>query len=206
MLCDNTGFMRATSFDGQKSGALKDGATVTLKNYIPKSDSIIITTKTKVFQSPHFPIDQSIIDEAISALRPATPPPADISSIKSSPVKTLHTVQGTIIQDESPRQVMVKGSPVAVRTITIQQKRDTIKLSLWKEHSSEDVKPGDWLTAKNMVLSEYQKEKQLSSTSRTTLEVLFVIGLDEVETMYIHDGICMYGCTCLGCTPNDMEQ
>lgn len=87
---------------------------------------------------------------------------------------------------------MVKGSPVAVRTITIQQKRDTIKLSLWKEHSSEDVKPGDWLTAKNMVLSEYQKEKQLSSTSRTTLEVLFVIRLDEVETStFMMASVCM---------------
>lgn len=80
---------------------------------------------------------------------------------------------------------MVKGSPVAVRTLTIQQRRDTIKLSLWKDHSSEDVKPGDWLTAKNVVLSEYQKEKQLSSTSRTTLQVT-VIHFDEIETSRIY--------------------
>ncbi|XP_071855534.1 uncharacterized protein [Apostichopus japonicus] len=170
VLCDNTGYLKANAFDTAKKDVLKEGATVILKNFISKPDAVIITSRTSVFKAPSLKVDQEIIDQAVVYLRPPTPPPADISIIKSSPVKTIHTVEGKIIQDECPRQVAFKDTSLDIRTIVIQNKKDNIKVSLWKEFVKEEIKTGDFVVAKNLVVSEYQKEKQLSTTSRTKIQ------------------------------------
>lgn len=66
----------------------------------------------------------------------------------------------------------MKGVAVDVRTITLENKGENIKLSLWKQLAKNTAKAGDFLTATNLVVTEYQKEKQLSSTSRTEIQVM----------------------------------
>lgn len=114
VLCDNTGYLKANAFDTAKKDVLKEGATVILKNFISKPDAVIITSRTSVFKAPSLKVDQEIIDQAVVYLRPPTPPPADISIIKSSPVKTIHTVEGKIIQVirilfRYPEKVLYRG-------------------------------------------------------------------------------------------------
>lgn len=72
-LCDNTGFCKATSFDISKRDLIKEGSTVVLKNYIPKPDALIITSRTSIFKAPSMKVEQHIIDQAVTFLRP--PPP-----------------------------------------------------------------------------------------------------------------------------------
>ncbi|KAJ8043224.1 hypothetical protein HOLleu_10219 [Holothuria leucospilota] len=98
MVCDHTGYIKLTSFDKSKAEAIKEGTTVIIKNYITKPENIIVTAKAQVFQAPPMTVSQTIVTEARSILRPPTPPPVDIPTIKSSPVKTLQSLAGKIIQ------------------------------------------------------------------------------------------------------------
>ncbi|KAJ8018303.1 hypothetical protein HOLleu_43780 [Holothuria leucospilota] len=72
--------------------------------------------------------------------------------------------------DESPRQVMTYGNQTQVRTIVLQDKKDTIKAPLWRKVAGENITVGSYITGKNL-LTEYGKEKQLSTTSRTKIEL-----------------------------------
>ncbi|XP_071847331.1 uncharacterized protein [Apostichopus japonicus] len=171
VLCDSTGFMKAVTFDVSKTEHVKENATVILKNYITKPDSIIITSKTKIYRAPTMAIDDTVLREAVNYLRPPTPPPSDIPTVKKSPIKSMQSITGKVIRDEAPRQVFARGSNVQVRTVVIEDKTDNIKLSLWKDFATHQLKPGDFVTAENVVTTEYQNERQVSTTSRTKIKI-----------------------------------
>lgn len=53
-------------------------------------------------------------------------------------------------QDECPRQgATFKDTSLDIKTIVIQNKKDNIKVSLWKEFVKEEIKTGDFVVAKN---------------------------------------------------------
>lgn len=171
VLCDSTGYVKATSFDVSKTEELAVSTTVVLRGFIFKPQTIIITHKTNIFKSAPLHVDQSIIDEAANFIRPPTPPIMTIKMAKLSPVKSMQSVGGKITHDEAPREVTVKGSTVKVRTITLEDKEDKVKVSLWRDHSHENVKAGDYVNLTNVLVTSYQEEVQLASTSRTKVEI-----------------------------------
>lgn len=116
-------------------------------------------------------VPEAIIQQAIQLVRPPTPPPAPIKDIKKSPVKTLTSLSGEVTQDEAPKEVLVRGEAVKVRTLTVSDNKDAIKLALWREEANLQVHTGDYIEAKNVVVRAYQGEAQLSSTSRTSIEI-----------------------------------
>lgn len=75
------------------------------------------------------------------------------------------------LQDETPREVVVKGSPVQVRTVTLQDKEDRVKLALWRKLADENIKAGDYVNVSNVLITSYQDHVELASTSRTKVEV-----------------------------------
>lgn len=96
VLCDSTGFVKATSFDVSKTEELTVSSTVLLKGFIFKPETIIITSKSHIFKSAPLHVDQSIIDEAANFIRPPTPPIMSIKKAKLSPVKSVQSVGGKI--------------------------------------------------------------------------------------------------------------
>ncbi|KAJ8049562.1 hypothetical protein HOLleu_02348 [Holothuria leucospilota] len=98
ILCDSTGFLKATSFDVTKTEGLKVNSSIILKNFISRADAIIITQSTKIFKTTPLHVEEAIVNAAILHLRPPTPPPSSYSAIKMSPVKSIQTVVGKLVQ------------------------------------------------------------------------------------------------------------
>lgn len=62
-----------------------------------------------------------------------------------------------------------------VKTIVPEDMRDRMKVTLRGKNSTEDIKHGDFVIVQNVVVSEYHhQKKQLSTTSRSIVKVLFV--------------------------------
>lgn len=68
---------------------------------------------------------------------------------------------------------MVRGEPVPVRTITLEQNTDKIKVSLWRQEAESSIQSGDCVAITNLVVKTYQGQNQLSSTTRTKVQVQY---------------------------------
>ncbi|KAJ8034442.1 ATP-dependent DNA helicase PIF1 [Holothuria leucospilota] len=169
-LCDNTDYIKATLYDPSKIAQFGNGSTVYVRNYICRTDkTLALTSQTKVYPAKPIAVPDEIIQNAVHLVRPPTPPPMLIKDVKVSPVKTMATLSGEVTQDEVPKEVFVKGEATKVRTVTLTQHNDTIKMSLWRQDADCEIKTGDYIMAKNVMVKAYQGEMQVSSTSRTNI-------------------------------------
>lgn len=98
VLCDNTSHMKAVCFETSKLQNLHNQPTVMIKNYVYNNEKIIITSSTQLFKTKPMEVDDTTINAAVQYLRPTTPPPAAVAEIKQSPIKTLQSVAGTVVQ------------------------------------------------------------------------------------------------------------
>ncbi|XP_033638544.1 uncharacterized protein LOC117299194 [Asterias rubens] len=170
-LCDATGYIKGSVYDIHKFDDIEDGEGVYMKNYIMKSEScLVITSKTHVMERGKMSVPEELVRESVLLTRPATPPPIDVSLVKKSPVKSTVTVTGKISQDEAVRTVDVGGEDVDVRNVTLSDKNCSVRMALWKEQTRSDVHPGDYITATNCIVKDYQGELQLTCTPRTTIK------------------------------------
>lgn len=77
-----------------------------------------------------------------------------------------------VLQEEATQEVKVHNDTVKVKTIYV--KDETIprcKVSLWRELSEADVRPGDHISITDVVLNVFRGESSLSTTSLTKLQV-----------------------------------
>ena len=51
------------------------------------------------------------------------------------------------------------------------QQQDNIKVSLWRKEAQSPIQAGDCVSFANVVVKKYKGETQLSSTSRTKIQV-----------------------------------
>ncbi|KAJ8048747.1 ATP-dependent DNA helicase PIF1 [Holothuria leucospilota] len=148
-------------------------SSVLIKNFICKPSNLVLTTTTKVYRcAPVTAIPSAFMQEAIKLVHPPDAPVVTIQAAKTSPVKSTTTVRGYIVQDEAVRTVDVRQQPTDVRTIVLEDKTGKAKLSLWRDLAKTQVAPGNYIEAKNVLISTYNNEVTLGSTSRTTLQVL----------------------------------
>lgn len=99
-VADSTGAIKCILYDRTKEKTLQKGNSVILMNYIFKtepSESIIITKNSKVMKTSNLEVGQELLDRAELI---ANPPPAvtiPIKKAKTSPVKTLVSIQGRVV-------------------------------------------------------------------------------------------------------------
>ena len=98
-LADTTDAIKAMVYDKVHLATMKVGGTIILMNYIFKNEEqhIIITKNSKVLKTGVVEVPD---DKCAKAVLLANPPPADhrlIRDVKSSPLKTLVTIQGRIV-------------------------------------------------------------------------------------------------------------
>lgn len=99
--------------------------------------------------------------KAISSVRSPTAPPIPIKEVHVSPVKALTSVSGVIAQDELPRQVHVRGEPVPVRTILLEDREAKVKVALWRNESGAQTQVGDFVSIQNIVVQNDKGENFL---------------------------------------------
>ncbi|KAJ8049987.1 hypothetical protein HOLleu_02983 [Holothuria leucospilota] len=170
-LCDTTGHLKATLYEPSKLDNITNGSTIIIRNYMVRDDkTIAITSQSQIFKSSQLQVPENLLSQAISSVRPPPPPPIPIKEVHTSPVKTLTSVSGVIAQDELPRQVHVRGEPVPVRTILLEDREAKVKVALWRNESGAQIQAGDFVSIQNVMVQNYKGENQLSSTSRTTIK------------------------------------
>lgn len=170
-ICDVTGHIKATLYDLSQIDNFANGSPIMIRNYLVRPDkTIAITSKSQIFRTGQLQVPDSILQQAVCSVRPPTPPPIPLKEVHSSPVKTITSIMGTVTQDELPRQVVVRGEPVAVRTIVMSDKEAKVKVALWRDESKTQIQTGDFLSVTNVMIKNYQGENQLSTTSRTTIK------------------------------------
>ncbi|XP_062580032.1 uncharacterized protein LOC134242041 [Saccostrea cucullata] len=170
-VADRTLAMKAILYDMTKENMVEEGNSVILMNYIYKTEpeSIILTKNSKVMKTSNIDVGEELLDRGRFI---ANPPPAEtitINKVKSSPVKTLVSIQGRVVSEEMTRTVKVKGNDVQVKSVTIKDETDSVKVSLWR-HLSDSAGVGKFLSFTDLVVTSYNDEVSVSSTSKTTIK------------------------------------
>lgn len=170
---DQSASIKGIVYNDSLLKTLSVNSSVLIKNFICKPSNLVLTTTTKVYRcAPVTAIPSAFMQEAIKLVHPPDAPVVTIQAAKTSPVKSTTTVRGYIVQDEAVRTVDVRQQPTDVRTIVLEDKTGKAKLSLWRDLAKTQVAPGNYIEAKNVLISTYNNEVTLGSTSRTTLQVL----------------------------------
>ncbi|KAJ8027670.1 ATP-dependent DNA helicase PIF1 [Holothuria leucospilota] len=158
-LCDTTGHLKATLYEPSKLDNITNGSTIIIRNYMVRDDkTIAITSQSQIFKSSQLQVPENLLSQAISSVRPPTPPPIPIKEVHTSPVKTLTSVSGVIAQDELPRQVHVRGEPVPVRTILLEDREAKVKVALWRNESGAQIQAGHFVSIQNVMKTERPAE------------------------------------------------
>lgn len=78
------------------------------------------------------------------------------------------------IQDETTKQVVVRGKPSCVRNIMIKDETDELEVALWRTSAESTATLGDWVQISNVVLNEanqYHTEPFVATTQTTKVTV-----------------------------------
>lgn len=68
------------------------------------------------------------------------------------------------------KTVKVKGVDVCVKSVALKDETDSIKLSLWRDLSDTSI-VGKYLSITNVVVTSFNEEISISTTSKSALEV-----------------------------------
>ncbi|XP_062590718.1 uncharacterized protein LOC134252294, partial [Saccostrea cucullata] len=171
-LADSTDAMKGTVYDTTKLKSLNADNTVILMNYIYKNENeptVIITKNTKVMKTGAMEVPHATMEKGA---RIANPPPAmtrPIKDIKTLPVKSLVSVKGRIVSEDMTKTVKVKGVDVCVKSVSLKDDTDSIKVSLWRDLSDSSI-VGKYLSITNVVVTNFNEEISVSTTSKSVLE------------------------------------
>ncbi|KAJ8050355.1 hypothetical protein HOLleu_03529 [Holothuria leucospilota] len=161
-LCDATGHLKVTLYEPSKLDNITNGSTIIIRNYMVRDDkTIAIPSQSQIFKSSNLQVPENLSSQAISSVRPPTAPPIPIKEVHVSPVKALTSVSGVIAQDELPGQVHVRGEPVPVRTILLEDREAKVKVALWRNESGAQTQVGDFVSIQNIVVQNDKGENFL---------------------------------------------
>lgn len=68
------------------------------------------------------------------------------------------------------KTVKVKGNDVQVKSVTIKDDTDTVKVSLWRDLTSTSG-VGKYLCFTDVVVTSFNEETSVSTTSKTSIKV-----------------------------------
>ncbi|XP_078520239.1 uncharacterized protein LOC144784991 [Lissotriton helveticus] len=171
-LADETGCIKSTCYNEEYYHQTKEQNGLMIRNYIVKDGIILITKKTKIARMPPLSISQSLIQEAQYILNPMAPPLSPIKAVREAAVKTLLSVSGTVTEIEDTRTIIAKGQETKIRSITIKDATDSVKISLWREATDFIFHLGTYVQLTHMTVHEFNREKILNTTRHTTIQVV----------------------------------
>ncbi|XP_033969989.1 uncharacterized protein LOC117469628 isoform X3 [Trematomus bernacchii] len=98
-------------------------------------------------------------------------PLTSVKDIKSSPLKTYVSVEGTVTQIDPIKKVKVQHEEKKTKRFKLKQEAEEISVTLWDEaiKQSKDLSVGDVLLLNNMKRKVYLREVYLNSTQFTKI-------------------------------------
>ena len=66
----------------------------------------------------------------------------------------------------------IRNEDVEIKVITIEDKSQKVKVTLWRESVKTEARSGDFVTITDEVTNHYKGETSLSTTTRCKLQVI----------------------------------
>ncbi|XP_078528737.1 uncharacterized protein LOC144806195 [Lissotriton helveticus] len=170
-LADKTGTMKCTCYQEELYEQTQSNCGLLIRNFIIQNKTILITKQTKVTKFPAMKIEEGLIQQAKNILHPPAPSASPIKEIKRASLKSLMTVSGTICGEEDVKTVFINGEDTPLKSITLKDATDDIKVTLWREATLFNIHLGDYVTLTHVTVHEFNAQKILNTTRHSKIEV-----------------------------------
>lgn len=87
-----------------------------------------------------------------------------------------------LFQEDMTKTVKVKGVDVNVKSVALKDETDSIKVSLWRNLSDSSI-VGKYLSITNVVVTSFNEEISVSTTSKSILEVRWLCLMFKIQTI-----------------------
>lgn len=85
-----------------------------------------------------------------------------------------------LFQEDMTKTVKVKGVDVNVKSVALKDETDSIKVSLWRNLSDSSI-VGKYLSITNVVVTSFNEEISISTTSKSILEVRWLCLMFKIQ-------------------------
>lgn len=100
---DKSGIARCRNYDPAKDKKLKEGHSIVLKNYITKGEGVfrlVFTSSTLIYKGAEVETVPGAVEMAERELFPPPAPFTELKDVKRSPIRSIISVKGQIVQEE----------------------------------------------------------------------------------------------------------
>lgn len=85
-----------------------------------------------------------------------------------------------LFQEDMTKTVKVKGVDVNVKSVALKDETDSIKVSLWRNLSDSSI-VGKYLSITNVVVTSFNEEISVSTTSKSIREVRWLCLMFKIQ-------------------------
>lgn len=85
-----------------------------------------------------------------------------------------------LFQEDMTKTVKVKGVDVNVKSVALKDETDSIKVSLWRNLGDSSI-VGKYLSITNVVVTSFNEEISVSTTSKSILEVRWLCLMFKIQ-------------------------
>lgn len=85
-----------------------------------------------------------------------------------------------LFQEDMTKTVKVKGVDVNVKSVALKDETERIKVSLWRNLSDSSI-VGKYLSITNVVVTSFNEEISVSTTSKSILEVRWLCLMFKIQ-------------------------
>lgn len=85
-----------------------------------------------------------------------------------------------LFQEDMTKTVEVKGVDVNVKSVALKDETDSIKVSLWRNLSDSSI-VGKYMSITNVVVTSFNEEISVSTTSKSILEVRWLCLMFKIQ-------------------------
>lgn len=85
-----------------------------------------------------------------------------------------------LFQEDMTKTVKVKGVDVNVKSVALKDETDSIKVSLWRNLSDSSI-VGKYMSITNVVVTSFNEEISVSTTSKSILEVRWLCLMFKIQ-------------------------
>ncbi|XP_078496896.1 uncharacterized protein LOC144752964 [Lissotriton helveticus] len=171
-LADTTGTIKATCYNEDLYYQTKEKYGLLIWNFIFRNNTIIINKHTKIARCPAMELSEFIVKEAEKILQPPAPPASPIKTIKEASLKTLMTVCGTVAAEEEIKQLFICGHETNLKTITLKDATDFVKITLWREATNFNIQIGQDVQISHVTVHEFNNEIILNTTKHSQIQAI----------------------------------
>ncbi|XP_078524511.1 uncharacterized protein LOC144797668 [Lissotriton helveticus] len=169
-LADQSASIKGTCYNEELNQQTKEGHAIIIRNFLTKNNVVILTKQTKISRITPLTIPIEIKQEAEYILQPPALPILPIKTVKEANLRTLMSISGTISEEEETKTVFIAGQETKLKSITVQDTTDSVKITLWRDAADFTVEIGSYIKMTHLSVHEFNSKKILNTTRNTQFQ------------------------------------